>query len=333
MFLGLTNSADDIIRDRVVLQRERNLNVRLPLLHLLESRHARALRRDPVRALRAHRQRHLGNPRHVLDLRVFQCSSPPSPASSLGLLISSLVADAKTAANIVPLVLIPQIILGGALIKYEEMNRNLDFIYTIQRWFKTHPGSDVEKNESRLQVPLLCEFMPMRWSYEAIVVAQAKLNPLTRRQDRLQDEINDLVAINERTPAQADRLEDVKDTLALVSALEATDATDVDRRLRKVDRVLAGAALDTVSLKSKRGVSAERLYVNQKISDLVSKAETEQADYRRLKRINVFFGPEKSLGSMHFSVLIFNTIVLISFSLGTLGFLHISLRRQLSTKG
>ena len=30
MFLGLTNSADDIIRDRVVLQRERNLKIRLP---------------------------------------------------------------------------------------------------------------------------------------------------------------------------------------------------------------------------------------------------------------------------------------------------------------
>src|SRR6202171_2798977 len=30
MFLGLTNSADDIIRDRAVLQRERILNVRLP---------------------------------------------------------------------------------------------------------------------------------------------------------------------------------------------------------------------------------------------------------------------------------------------------------------
>src|SRR5207249_1154413 len=43
---------------------------------------------------------------------------------AIGLLISSLVADTKTAANIVPLVLIPQIILGGALIKYEEMNRN-----------------------------------------------------------------------------------------------------------------------------------------------------------------------------------------------------------------
>ncbi len=30
MFLGLTNSADDIIRDRTILQRERNLNIHLP---------------------------------------------------------------------------------------------------------------------------------------------------------------------------------------------------------------------------------------------------------------------------------------------------------------
>ena len=37
MFLGLTNSADDIIRDRAVLQRERNLNVRLQLLRLREN--------------------------------------------------------------------------------------------------------------------------------------------------------------------------------------------------------------------------------------------------------------------------------------------------------
>src|SRR5205085_8091382 len=43
---------------------------------------------------------------------------------ALGLVISSLVADPKTAANIVPLVLIPQIIIGGALIKYEDMYLN-----------------------------------------------------------------------------------------------------------------------------------------------------------------------------------------------------------------
>ena len=42
MFLGLTNSADDIIRDRAVLQRERNLNVRLAVLRLLENDHPSA---------------------------------------------------------------------------------------------------------------------------------------------------------------------------------------------------------------------------------------------------------------------------------------------------
>ena len=61
---------------------------------------------------------------------------------SLGLVVSSLVADPKTAANIVPLVLIPQIIMGGALIKYEDMNRNLALVYAFSRWFNEHPDSE-----------------------------------------------------------------------------------------------------------------------------------------------------------------------------------------------
>jgi hypothetical protein len=52
----------------------------------------------------------------------------------LGMYVSSLEHDVRTALNIIPLLLIPQIILGGALIKYEEMNRNLDFVYSIRRW-------------------------------------------------------------------------------------------------------------------------------------------------------------------------------------------------------
>jgi hypothetical protein len=112
---------------------------------------------------------------------------------SLGLLISSLVADPKTAANIVPLVLIPQIIMGGALIKYEDMNRNLALVYTLSHWFSEHPSMDQSKKmESKLEVPFVCQFIAMRWSYEEIVLAQAKLNPLTRRQDRASDEIQRL---------------------------------------------------------------------------------------------------------------------------------------------
>src|SRR5207245_9582063 len=61
---------------------------------------------------------------------------------ALGLVISSLVADPKTAANIVPLVLIPQIIMGGALIKYEDMNQNLGLLYSFSHWFSEHPNSE-----------------------------------------------------------------------------------------------------------------------------------------------------------------------------------------------
>ena len=114
---------------------------------------------------------------------------------ALGLVVSSLVADPKTAANIVPLVLIPQIIMGGALIKYEDMNRNLALVYTFTRWFSEHPNKEQgKKMDSRLQVPFVCQFIAMRWSYEEMIVAQAKLNPITRRQERAQREIDPIVA-------------------------------------------------------------------------------------------------------------------------------------------
>jgi len=48
--------------------------------------------------------------------------------------------------------------------------------------------------DSKLQVPFICQFIAMRWSYEEMIVAQAKLNPITRRQDRTQREIDRIVA-------------------------------------------------------------------------------------------------------------------------------------------
>ena len=139
----------------------------------------------------------IGN--YVLQIRgmfwidLASCFMTAMGGVALGLVISSLVADPKTAANIVPLVLIPQIIMGGALIKYEDMNRNLGLVYSLTHWFSEHPDSEkTRKTESKLQVPLVCQFIAMRWSYEEMIVAQAKLNPLTKRQDRAHDEIEEL---------------------------------------------------------------------------------------------------------------------------------------------
>src|SRR3982751_2606296 len=144
MFLGLTNSADDIIRDRPVLQRERNIKVRLSYYVVSKTITLGffALVQCILFVL-------IGNfvlqirGMFWLDLSIMFVTAMSGVA--LGLVISSLVADPKTASNIVPLVLIPQIIMGGALIKYEDMNRNLGLVYSFSHWFSEHPNSQKKK--------------------------------------------------------------------------------------------------------------------------------------------------------------------------------------------
>lgn len=334
MFLGLTNSADDIIRDRPVLQRERNLNVRLPYYVFAKtvSLGVFALVQCILFVL-------IGN--YVLEIRgmfwidlgiIFMTAMG---GISLGLVISSLVADPKTAANIVPLVLIPQIIMGGALIKYEDMNRNLALVYTFSRWFSEHPNKEeMVKMDSKLQVPLVCQFIAMRWSYEELVVAQAKLNPLTSRQDRTQREIDAIVAKDDESPAADKRLNDLKETLAILSGLEAQTNQQLDQYLSLIDEILdRKRPFDRALFKDAVGsVTAEQLYLNQKVSDLISNAEMEQSDYRRGGKPNVFFGAEKRYFGLKVGVFIFNTAVLIGSSIALLGLLHWILRRQLEVR-
>ena len=333
MFLGLTNSADDIIRDRAVLQRERNLNVRLSYYVI-----SKTLTLGIFALIQCVLFVLIGN--YVLQIRgmfwvdlgiMFMTAMG---GVCLGLVISSLVADPKTAANIVPLVLIPQIIMGGALIKYEDMNRNLALLYALSHWFSEHPSTDQgKKMESKLQVPFVCQFVAMRWSYEEMIVAQAKLNPLTRRQDRANEEIQRL-APKASNPQERKRLNDLKDTLALLSGLEAKSPYDLDHYLGLVDQILDGKRpFDHALFENATGpVTAEQIYVNQKVSDLISNAEMEQSDYRRGNRPNVFFGAQKSYFGVQIGVFVFNTFVLIASTLGLLALLHWILRRQLEVR-
>jgi cell division protein FtsB len=74
---------------------------------------------------------------------------------------------------------------------------------------------------ARLRIPLISRFVATHYSYEALIVAQAKLNPLALRQDQLQQQIDRLVKQKNRNAKEAARLEDLKDTLAMVSGLES----------------------------------------------------------------------------------------------------------------
>ncbi len=330
LFLGLTNSADEIIRDRALLQRERGHNVRVS--YYMGSKFLSlaffALIQCVVYLL-------IGNA--ILGIRdmfftyLWWMFLTSLNGVAAGLFISSLVSDSKTALNIIPLILIPQIILGGALIKYEEMNRNLDFVYAIKRWIVKDEGANAEP-PSELKVPFICEFMPMRWAYESIIISQDQHNPLSKSQAELERELEVLREIETLSPAQEKRLDVVKEALALISGLEAKTPRDLRKQLNQMRRELKNNTFDPESFdlsSGKDNVTAVDLYQNQKIRDLVNKAEMERQDYRRKTEPNVFFGIKKRHFDKEYDTLKSNTLVLFVFMAAGLVALWISLTRQL----
>lgn len=334
MFLGLTNSADEIIRDRHMLNRERNHNLRTfyYLCGKVLSLGTFALIQCVIYLL-------IGNwileIREMFFIHLWWMFATSLTGVFLGLLVSSLVSDSRTALNTIPLMLIPQIILGGALIKYEEMNKNLDLVYSVRRWTQTHAAPD--ESASKLKVPFVCQFMPLRWSYESMLISQSKLNPLTRNQDFLEDQIQQIVDLPrdvELTDDQRKKLDLAKQSLAIISGLRADRPEDISGRLQMIrNAVLTGeldqSILDTLQAEHK-GTSAEEIYVNRKVLDLVTKAEMEREDYRRRTSPNVFFGTVKRYFDTEFSTLWINGVVILLSLSVILTTIHFSLRRQLT---
>jgi ABC transport system ATP-binding/permease protein len=84
---------------------------------------------------------------------------------SMGMFISSFLNDSRAIITILPLVLIPQIIFGGAIIQYEKMNQDLKLL-------KKSP------------IPEVVQIIPSRWLFEGMFTAQANLNAYELRLDK-----------------------------------------------------------------------------------------------------------------------------------------------------
>lgn len=78
-------------------------------------------------------------------------------ATSFGLFVSSVVNSEVGATMAVPLILIPQIILGGGMIKYQEINKHI-FIKNI---------STKDKNRA---IPVISQVMISKWATEGLYV-------------------------------------------------------------------------------------------------------------------------------------------------------------------
>ncbi len=170
MFLGLTNSATEVLRDKPVLRRERNHRYGTGI-YLLAKFMTLAL----LAIIQCGIYIAIGNAMLEIDGMFFHhwfwMSFTAIVGTALAILISSMVKSERAALSAVPLLLVPQLLLAGALVQFKDMNRGL-----------FQGGTEARKEGAE---PFPARLMPLRYAYEGIIITQAKENWFTRTTDRL----------------------------------------------------------------------------------------------------------------------------------------------------
>jgi ABC-type multidrug transport system ATPase subunit len=154
LFLGLIVSAEEIFKDRKILVREKFLN--LSRLSYLISKINFLFVLSAIQAILFVSVSSL-----ILEIRgmlwqqwlIFFTTA--CYGNVLGLNISSGMRTAVSIYILIPLLLVPQLLLGGAMIKFDDLHKSI-----------TH----------KIYVPVIGDLMATRWAYEATMVEGFKGN-------------------------------------------------------------------------------------------------------------------------------------------------------------
>ncbi len=154
LFIGLTVSAEEIYRDRKILEREKFLN--LSRLSYMVSKITFLFTLSAIQTLS-----YVLVANTILEVRgmLFQqwliLFSTACFGNVLGLNVSAGMRTAISIYILIPLLLVPQLLLGGAMIRFDELHKSLS---------------------KKIYVPVVGDIMTTRWAYEAISVEQFKSN-------------------------------------------------------------------------------------------------------------------------------------------------------------
>ena len=154
LFMGLTVSAEEIIKDRKILKRESFLNLSwnsylLSKIFILFS----------LSAIQTFLFVLIGN--LILEIHGMAFTywlalfSISCFANAMGLNISSAFNSAVTVYILIPLLIIPQMVLSGLLFSFDRLN---------------------ELVSTKGKVPIVADIMASRWIYEGVAVRQFKTN-------------------------------------------------------------------------------------------------------------------------------------------------------------
>jgi ABC transport system ATP-binding/permease protein len=150
LFIGMSVSAEEIIRDRKILQREAFLN--LSRFSYLNSKIVFLLSLSAFQTLTFVIVGNLVLGIHGMHLSYWMVLfSVAAFSNMLGLNISSAFDSVVTIYIIIPLMLIPQILLCGVIVKFDDLQN---------------------KMADKDGVPIVGELMVSRWAFEALAVEQ-----------------------------------------------------------------------------------------------------------------------------------------------------------------
>lgn len=169
LFMGLSMSAEEIIRDRPMLRRERFLHLSwgaylmAKITVMLGISLFQTVAYVSVSALLLDLP--TGAPLTMMFAVLFSVSAY---ANLLGLAISSAFNSAKVIYILIPLLIIPQIIFGGVIIRYDRFNPLLTAVHAV---------------------PWIGNAMASRWGFEALAVEMGRNNRFDTRFNEQEDAI------------------------------------------------------------------------------------------------------------------------------------------------
>lgn len=154
VFLGLTISAEEIVKDRKILYREKFLN--LSYFSYINSKVVVLFLFSAIQSLLF---LIVGN--SILEIKSMFWSywlilfSTAFCSNLLGLNISAALKSIVTIYVMIPLILVPQLLFSGVIVNYNKLHKQI-----------ANPQ----------YVPFVGDLMPSRWGYEALCVQQFRYN-------------------------------------------------------------------------------------------------------------------------------------------------------------
>ncbi|MFP4025166.1 MAG: ATP-binding cassette domain-containing protein [Thiohalospira sp.] len=229
LFIGLTVSAEEIIKDRKILKREAFLN--LSWGSYLFSKIAIQF---TLSAIQAFMFVLIGNTIMEIKGMYFEywlvLFSAWCFSNMLGLVISDSFKTVITIYILIPFLIIPQLILSGIIVKFEKLNPNI-----------SNPRD----------IPFYGEIITARWAYEALAVYQFKENDYQKQfysYDKAMSisdfkknywirTLNNKVSFIERHLNNEDNKEEVKQNLELLKHEISKELESESGRIVKFDKL------------------------------------------------------------------------------------------------